>query len=143
MDEKKILVAVDGSDNSERALLEAKKHGEAFGAEITILYVLEQSFGLTSSNAKPVKSKEGMTREEAGEATLKESLKLFEDFEGEVFTTLRNGDPADEILEEAAFGDFDLIIMGNRGLGVFSRTFLGSVSNKVLNHTKTNVLIIK
>lgn len=136
MNEKKILVAVDGSDNSERALIEARKHGDAFGAEITILTVLNQS-----SAKSP--GKRDQNWEETGQVILTESLKLFDDFKGEVITTVRNGDPADEILEEAEFGDFDLIIMGNRGLGIFSRTFLGSVSNKVLNHTKKNVLVIK
>ena len=37
----------------------------------------------------------------------------------------------------------DLIIMGNRGLGAFSRTFLGSVSNKVINQSKVSVLVVK
>lgn len=134
---KKILVAVDGSDNSERALIEARKHGEAFDAEVTILTVLDQS------SAKSPGNRVDKTWEETGGAILEESVKVFDDFDGEVVTTLRNGDPADEILEEANFGDFDLIIMGNRGLGVFSRTFLGSVSNKVLNHTNKNVLVIK
>ena len=136
---KKILVAVDGSENSDRALVEARKQGDKFETEITILTVLDQSFGLNYSSAKL----DDKTREEAGKTILNEALMFFDDFEGEVMTTIRNGSPADEILEELEFGDFDLLIMGSRGLGVFSRTFLGSVSNKVLHHTKTNVLIIK
>lgn len=126
-------------DNSDRALIEARKQGEKFGAEITILTVLDQSFGLHYTSA----TSDDETREEAGKTTLDEALTFFDDFEGEVMTTVRNGSPADEILEELEFGEFDLLIMGSRGLGVFSRTFLGSISNKVLHHTKTNVLIIK
>lgn len=140
---KKILVAIDGSDNSERALIEARKQADKFNAAITILTVLDQSFALHYANVKPPKINDNETREEAGKAILDKALTFFEDFEGEVMTTVRNGSPADEILEELEFGEFDLLIMGSRGLGVFSRTFLGSVSNKVLHHTKTNVLIIK
>lgn len=142
-EKKRILVAVDGSENSDRALIEARKQGDKFGAEVTILTVLDQSFGLHYANAKPSKTKDNKTREEAGKAIVDEALTFFDDFEGEVMTTVRNGSAADEILEELEFGEFDLLIMGSRGLGVFSRTFLGSVSNKVLHHTKTNVLIIK
>lgn len=139
----KILVAVDGSENSERALIEARDQGEAFNAEVTILSVLNQSLSFPYSNVRPPKINNNQTQEEAGREILEEALKVFDGFEGEVMTTLRSGNPAEEILEEADFGEFDLIIMGSRGLGVFSRTFLGSVSNKVLHHTKTNVLIIK
>lgn len=141
--QKRILVAVDGSDNSERALIEARKQGDKFNAEITILTVLDQSFGFHDAKLKLKTAEDDKTREEAGQAILNESLLFFDDLAGEVMTTLRNGSPADEILEELEFGEYDLLIMGSRGQGIFSRTFLGSVSNKVLHHTETNVLIIK
>lgn len=140
---KKILVAVDGSENSERALIEARKQGDKFGAEITILTVLDQSFALHYANVKPPKINDDKTREEAGKAIINDALTFFDNFEGEVMSTIRNGSPADEILEELELGEYDLLIMGSRGVGVFSRTFLGSVSNKVLHHTETDVLIIK
>lgn len=139
----KILVSVDGSDNSKRALVKAKEHGEINNAEITILTVLDHTFLLHYARTTASKTEDSENREKAGEEILEEALEYFKDYDGEVFTTMRNGYPADEILEEASFGNFDLIVMGSRGLGVFSRTFLGSVSNKVLNHTKSNVLIVK
>ena len=74
---------------------------------------------------------------------LDQALKVFDGFTGEVKTLFRNGDPGEEIIEEAEKGDYDLIIMGSRGRGIFTRTILGSISNKVLNHTNKNVLIIK
>lgn len=40
-------------------------------------------------------------------------------------------------------GDYDLVVMGSRGLGAFSRAMLGSVYNKVLNQVNANVLLIK
>lgn len=139
----KILVSVDGSENSQRALVEAKKYGEISQAEVNILTVLDHGFALRDKRTQSSSKTEDLSREEIGEEILKESLAYFSDYNGEVYTTLRNGYPADEILEEADFGEFDLIVMGSRGLGVFSRTFLGSVSNKVLNHTNSNVLIVK
>lgn len=140
---KKILVAVDGSDNSKRALSEARRYAEMSDAKVTILTVLDHNFALHYIRAKDPKTNEDENLEKAGEVILKEALNFFDDFDGEVYTSLRDGYPASEILEEAEFGEFDLIIMGSRGLGAFSRTFLGSVSNKVLNYSKSDVLIIR
>jgi nucleotide-binding universal stress UspA family protein len=54
-----------------------------------------------------------------------------------------NGDPADEILRAAESYDVDVIVMGSRGLGRFSRAFLGSVSAKVCNHANSTCVIVK
>lgn len=140
---KKILVAVDGSDNSKRALSETRRYAEMTNAKVTILTVLDHTFTLLNTRAKNPKTNEDKNLEKVGEVILNEALKFFDDFNGEVYTTLRKGYPASEILEEAELGEFDLIIMGSRGLGAFSRTFLGSVSNKVLNYSKSDVLIIR
>lgn len=132
---EKILVATDGSHNSERALIEAKKHAEHYGGEITILTVTDP-LGYQTEYVDAV-------LETASKTVLKNACKLFEDFKGKIDTKLRRGDSADEIISEAEEGNYDLVVIGSRGLGAFSRTFLGSVSNKVLNHAKTNVLIVK
>ena len=138
-----ILVAIDGSANSERALLEAKKCAEYSGGKLTILSIIKP-LGYTTLGYQAISIDDtNETLEEIGESLLKKSLVLFEDSKVQVNAKLRRGSPADEILDEANEGDSDLIIMGSRGLGAFSRTILGSVSNKVLNHTRRNVLIIK
>ena len=139
----KILVSVDGSDNSKRALVKARKFAELNQGEVHLLTVLEHSSFLNYNSPKKVDKSDSRSREERGEAILEEALTYFEDYEGDVFTNMRNGYPANEIIEEAEFGEFDLIVMGSRGLGLFSRTFLGSVSNKVLNHAKSDVLIVR
>ena len=53
------------------------------------------------------------------------------------------GSPAEEIVNVAEDRGCSLIIVGNRGLGAFSRTLLGSVSNKVINASKISVLVVK
>ena len=139
---KKILVTTDGSDNSERALIEVKQYGELIGAEITILSVLDP-IAMLGYSYPELSERETTVLENAGEYVLNEALKIMEGYSGEVKTKLKHGSPADEILKEAENGDYDLIVMGSRGVGVFSRRMLGSVSNKVLNHTITNVFIVK
>ena len=139
---KKILVAIDGSKNAERALIKAKELGEYTEATITILTIIKPMFfpyyGKSEISKQDQKEIENNRKE-----LLTRSLELFENYPGVLETKIRKGDPADEILEEAEEGEYGLIVMGSKGLGLFTRTLLGSVSNKVLNHTKTNVLIVK
>lgn len=58
-------------------------------------------------------------------------------------TTLLYGSPAEEIISFAEKEDVDLIVIGDRGLGSLTRFFLGSVSNKVSRHAPCPVLIVK
>lgn len=144
MEEKaeKILVAVDGSDNSKRALVKAKQRGEQVGGEITILTVVDPiSIGIYRYSE--LSQQDYSVLKSVGESILSESLKIIDDSTDKVTTKLKKGSPADEILKEAEDGEYDLIVMGSRGYGVFSKTILGSVSQKILNHTETDVLIIK
>lgn len=138
----KMLVAFDGSKNSERAVTEAKRYGECVGGEITILTVLKP-ISITYYGNIELSKVDQENIERSKQELLTKALKVFEDYPNEVKTKIRKGNPADEILAEAEEGTYDLIVMGSRGLGAFSRTILGSVSNKVLNHTETNVLTIK
>ena len=140
---KKVLVAVDGSKNSNKALLKAKVIAQSFGSDIDILTVVRTAVvsPYITVEYTPVQSNLSFVR--FGEEVLSESLNFFDDFDGEVNTILKSGDPAETITKVLEAGEYDLLVMGSRGLGTFSRTMLGSVSTKVLNHTDTNVLIVK
>ena len=140
---KKILVTTDGSDNANKALLEAKRMATNFGATVDILYVVKQ---IAKNSPVRIERYSQQTAEDfrkVGEETLEASLKYFDDFEGKVNTLLKAGDPADVIIKEAEEGEYDILVMGSRGLGTFSRAMLGSVSNKVLNHVGINVLAVR
>lgn len=139
---KKILVSADGSENAKRALLQAKMIAKCTGADIDILTVMEYlviNAYMVEYKAMPLSK----NAKDDAQNILKDALSLFDDFDGKVDGLIESGEPADVIIETAREGNYDLIVMGSRGLGTFSRTMLGSVSNKVLNHGSTNVLIIK
>ncbi len=57
-------------------------------------------------------------------------------------THLVSDDPASAILDVAETTHADLICVGSRGVGATTRFLRGSVSSKVSNHARTNVLII-
>lgn len=136
---KKILVPIDGSEWSTRALLKAREIAGAFLADVTILTVID-SIRYLDMDYKFDVVRDGI---DLSKQLLEQSKKMFEDYSGKVDTAHTTGDVAEEIIRFAENGGYDLIVMGSRGLGVFSRTILGSVSHKVIQHAKTTVMIVK
>lgn len=142
---KNILVAVDGSENAERALKKAKEIGTAFKSKITILHVVEEAFPSAKNMSKGDISKKNELEKNikgTSKKALDAYMEKFEDYDGEVETLIKSGKPGNEIIKVSEEG-YDLLIIGSRGLGAFSRAMMGSVSNKVVNHVKTPVLVIK
>ena len=58
-------------------------------------------------------------------------------------TEILTGDPAKVIVNYSKKKKLDIIIMGSRGLGGFSKLLLGSVSSKVVNHVSSSVLVVR
>jgi nucleotide-binding universal stress UspA family protein len=127
----KLLVAVDGSKQANKALDYAVAIAKNFGARITLLYVEEAKlFGLKPEIVKKV-----------GEEILLEAESRIE---GVSFDkSLKPGSPVEIILKVAWLGDFDLIVMGSRGLSSVKRFLLGSVSADVSMHARTSVLLVR
>jgi nucleotide-binding universal stress UspA family protein len=136
---KKILVPIDGSEWSTRALLKARELAEAFQAEVTILTVID-SIRYLDMDYKFDVVRDGI---DLSKKLLEQSKSMFDGYAGKVETAHTTGDVAEEVIRFAENGGFDLIVMGSRGLGIFSRTILGSVSHKVLQHAKMTVMIVK
>lgn len=139
---KKILVATDGSETANKAITESRQWAECMNSKVTILNVVDkiESQGVMSREFWD-DIEEKLKKE--GRKLLDESLKIFEGSPVQVDAVCRIGKAANEIMAEADKGDYDLIIMGNKGKGAISRTVLGSVSNKVLNHSDRRILIVR
>ena len=143
LDMLKILVPIDGSDYSQKALLKAKEIATAMDGEVTILNVVNlqnyNDYTLNRYNYTELLK----VADENSMLLLEEAKKGFMDLPINIEIVSKKGDPSKAIIELAEEGGFYLIVMGSRGLGVFSRTLLGSVSDKVIHHVDTSVLIVK
>lgn len=139
----KVLVPVDGSENSLKAVRYAAErlvHHPDY--DVTLLAV--------ACYATPWISEEIASMEEI-ENTCVTHYKLVLDKAKEIFTekglqvstAIVTGDPAEEICSYVGKNDMDKIIMGTRGLGDFAGVILGSVSHKVLSMCKVPITIIK
>lgn len=134
---KRILVGVDGSDNSLRAARIAAETAALFRSEITLLYVLQPTESAyytgmpTTDEAEKAKGEEKLYRAKAvcEEAGLKPALKVM------------LGNPAEAILDLAQDG-YDLVVVGTRGISGLSRFLMGSVSTRVVQFAKVPVMVV-
>jgi nucleotide-binding universal stress UspA family protein len=135
---RSILVAVDGSTHSERALEEAIDLARSQGARLTLVTVATRPAIWPSGYQRAVADSE---LEEAARGVVDEAAEKVPD-EIPQATVVRLGRPAEEIVRRAKDGLHDLIVMGARGRGAATSLLLGSVSHGVLNQSPAAVLIV-
>jgi nucleotide-binding universal stress UspA family protein len=147
---KNILVAVDGSENSDRVLDFALGLSEKFGSAITILNASE-SLPMGAVPPEPTASLGNPISAISGDVTkihdqiLSKAVARAKAFKSDlaVSSVLREGDPTLEIVNAAKEGGFDVIVVGHRGLGKVKELFLGGISEKVVHLASCPVIIIK
>jgi len=139
---KEILVPVDGSENSLRAVRYALGLADALGACIRLFYVF------------PVSSVEiigmaGMSRDDIEHAAQAAAQRVFDKLHAEIGETevklvdeTSIGDPAEEIIRCTEDDHELLVILGRRGLSRIQSLLLGSVSEKVVRHAHSPVTVI-
>lgn len=151
----KILVPLDGSEHSIRALEIAIQIAKKFCGKITLIHVYSVGAAplfmpepATLTPGIPIMAKEEYLKimENAREAGLKILAKGEEkaNAEGvEVETLLREGNVANEIVKTAEEGKFNLIVMGAKGISRIKEILIGSVSDGVVRKASCPVLITK
>lgn len=137
---EKILLAVDGSDDSKAARKLAGELARRDGAKVIVVHafppVYPGPFELpTEKTIKEFTS--------TGQDVAQQAADAIEDDDVEVIVEEPMGPAADAILKVAKTHQPDLIVMGNRGHGEISSLLLGSVSHRVLAHAKAPVLVVK
>jgi len=144
----RILVAVDGSDTSRRALSMAADMAQKYDAELVLLYVI-RDMQIPDSVQKMADMDTFMgTRLSAMQMIGQQILEECEEMVTltgirKIKTEVRPGDPAGAILHYADEASIDLIVMGSRGLGTLEGVLMGSVSRKVSNFSKVPCLTVK
>ena len=158
----KILVGVDGSKNSEKALDYALEIAEKFSASILLLNVFQPppEFGYQANMVSQFPTS-GYPQDSIGDqsnipAFVKDLRKLHEAVLSKaaeraiklkpmlkITTELKEGRTPSQIVETAANGGFDLIILGHLGESEIKEFLLGSTSERVVHQARCAVLIVK
>jgi len=147
----KILVGVDGSKNSEKALDYALEIAEKFSASILILNVFQPppEFGYQSKTLSQSPAS-GYPQDTIGDQSnmstfIKDlrarALKLKPKLE--ITTELKEGNTPSQITATAGNGGFDLIVVGHLGESEIKEFLLGSTSERVAHQARCPVLIVK
>ncbi len=140
----KILVPVDGSESSKRALKYAKELAEKLPGEITLLHVYELPVQFTDfEDRSETFSNLSEDIKIYGQKILDESEKQIATPQMNINKLLLEGHKGNTITEIAEQNNFDLIIMGSRGIGAIQTFLLGSVSYNVIHHAKIPVMLIQ
>ena len=154
---QKILVPLDGSEHSGKALESAIQIAKSFNSKlmlltvhhVTITPVTSPELTIQAPVIVPDASAAEMT-ERAIEAAHNYDKKILAEAEAkvrsekvEVETELIDGNAVEEIVRKAEEGKFDLIVMGARGLSTIKKLFIGSVSDGVIKKAPCPVLIVK
>jgi len=137
----KILVPVDGSEGSDKAVRFAISFLGGNDKEIILINV---QLNYNTPNIKRFISQEDIRayQEELSKEVFDHTLEITNSCSIPVRTIVRIGDPGKEICAEAEESSIDLIVMGYRGLGAVKRAILGSVATQVLHETPCPVVIV-
>ncbi len=137
---RKILVAVDGSPNSDRAVEAAAEVAAAHGSAMTICHVFYIPEHYVTDLAGPLRS---AMREDA-EKILEHAATVAKESGVEAETHLiQEGHPTDAILEFAGKLGVGLIVVGVRGRTTDQTRQMGSVSAAVAVNAKASVLLVR
>jgi nucleotide-binding universal stress UspA family protein len=154
---RKILYATDLSDNARYAFTYAVSIAHNYGAGITILHVLEDLSKSISSHLAIylIGDQWNEIKKRNVDEVVKKIKTRLEKFRQDMSTELAShpfniddirvkvGIPEQEILREAEEGDFDLVVMGTHGQGVFEEAMIGSTARRVVRRSKKPVLVVR
>lgn len=139
----RILIPTDGSDPAKPAVEMALRLAKTHGATLHILFIVDQPTSVSGIG-------EGFSGldnlldaiEEEGHQATDAIAKQARDRDIETTTTVRRGNPPEDILTYANEHNIDVIIMGTHGRTGVKRALLGSVTEDVVRHSEIPVLTV-
>ena len=136
---KKILVAIDGSVHALKAVeMAAELASEHRITDVTLINIIP----VIPTETGPVPTAALPEDVEAWEI-FKQPKEILRKVGVNPLLLLEEGDPASGIVEAARNGNFDLVVVGHRGLSPIEAFLLGSVSNRVVMHSPCSVLVVR
>jgi nucleotide-binding universal stress UspA family protein len=141
-----IVVGVDGSDHSHRALIWAMRQAAQQHVPLTVLAVrpdpVRPATGIYwGVHAYPEDSHNNQAAQKAIGEIVEQARNEIGETAPQVTVSVVTGDPAQELIN--ASRDADLVVVGSRGSGGFASLLMGSVSSKVTHHAAGPVVVIR
>lgn len=148
----RIVVGVDGSDGSQRALLWAAEEATLRGALLEVIHTYEHHLawrgygvdeGMSAAAMEAVRQEIESAARQAAEHAQALVDKMVEGIDGPDVSgkAVESSHAADTLVEQSR--DADLLVVGSRGRGGFKSLMLGSVSQQCAQHAECPVVIIR
>jgi nucleotide-binding universal stress UspA family protein len=136
-----ILIPTDGSELAEQGVAHGLALAKSIGAKISVIFVVEPFSEMTGRFLEAV-ARYAELRKEQATSTLDRAANAAKEAGVSCETIqVENGQPYQAIIAAAEDKGCDLIVMSSHGRGGLSLLLIGSVTNKVLTHAKTPVLV--
>ncbi len=153
---EKILVPLDGSEHSLKGLEVAIEIAKKFKSNVTLIHVYSITVrpivvpepatitpsGVPVMTAEEVEKIAAAARKE-GERLLEDGARRTEVAGVKTEKVLVEGHNVEEIVDAAKEGNFDLIVLGARGVSRIREILVGSVSDGVVHHSTCPILLVK
>jgi len=144
---KRILVPTDFSEHSDKALNEAIDIAGKYNSKIYLLHVIDKQvqqcavdYCLTNADVEKL---EADSVNWSSDMLKKEVSKLDKTNAVEIEFDIKKGDPFHEIIKEEKDKDIDLVVMSSFGKTGLKKFMLGSVADKVIRNSTSQVLMVK
>lgn len=137
---RKILVAVDGSDSGKNAFRQAcriVREDKSWITVITTLPIYQDQFEVLS-----IKETVSKRLRKEGDKILSEIKEIANEEEVFIKTRVEEGTPFQTIVDIADEGGYTLIVMGRHGMTRLEKALVGSVTARVIGHSRSDVLVV-
>jgi nucleotide-binding universal stress UspA family protein len=139
----KIILAVDGSEFTKKALAYLVVHENLTGPDVEVIALHVQT--PMPPRVKSLVGSQAVTsyHQEEAEKVLRPVTKFLERHKVAFRTSWKLGSASEEIIKTATKEQARLIVMGTHGHSLFGRTLMGSVAQKVVQESPVPVLLVK
>jgi nucleotide-binding universal stress UspA family protein len=135
---ERIVLAVDGSEPSKKAIAVGIDLAKKTDGEIVVVHVHQKQLVTRETDDVETLAEARMITQAVLDIALKAGVKASAELRASEFD-----DVAREVLAAAEKHQADTIVVGSRGLGYFSELLLGSVAHKVIQLAKCNVVVAR
>lgn len=137
-----ILVAIDGSEASERAIVRAIDEAKVWNAKLHAVYIVETGLfsSLPSDNTVEIMYR---VLEKEGESVLNKAKKMAAESGIALIPHTKQGHAGSEVISFAEREKIDLIIVGSHGKSKADQLLLGSVSTYIVAHSRVTTMVVR
>jgi len=136
-----ILIPTDGSKLAEHGVTHGLALAHSVGAKVSVIFVVEPFSELTGRLLEAVATYAELRKEQAASVLDRAANAAREAGLSCEIIQMENAQPHEAIIAAARDKGCDLIVMSSHGRSGLSALLIGSVTNKVLTHAKTPVLV--